>query len=102
MIARTSVFELNARTQDNIVVADDRRALLCDFGCSRIAYGNRSLANATTTTKGTICFWAPELLNFDRPVRQSKETDVWAFGMSIYVSLAASSYLDELTLVLRS
>jgi hypothetical protein len=32
-------------------------------------------------------FWAPELFDSTYPESQSKEMDVWAFGMIVYVSL---------------
>ena len=32
-------------------------------------------------------FWAPELLDIEEEVTQSKATDVWAFGMLIFVRL---------------
>lgn len=54
--------------------------------------GSESLVNVTTTTKGTNSFWAPELLELKNPVRQSEATDVWAFGMTIYVSILFSAH----------
>ena len=50
-----------------------------------VANISRSLGQVTTTTKGTSAFWAPELWKGQGTVRQSKESDVWAFGMTIYV-----------------
>ena len=49
-----------------------------------------SLGKVTTTTKGTYAFWAPELWKGQGVVRQSEESDVWAFGMTIYVYRAHS------------
>lgn len=49
----------------------------------------QSIARITPTTKGTCLFWAPELLNLDNDnAKHSKETDVWAFGMTVYVSVS--------------
>ena len=45
----------------------------------------RSFAQITSTTKGATSFWAPELIKAEA-VKQSKETDVWAFGMTMFVS----------------
>ena len=41
-----------------------------------------TIAQLSSTTKGTAQFWAPELLEEDF---HSAESDVWAFGMTIYV-----------------
>ena len=63
-----------------------RRAVISDFGCAQMVSDiSRSLGKATTTTKGTSAFWSPELWKGQGIVRQSKESDVWAFGMTIYV-----------------
>ena len=68
------------------MISPDGRALLCDFGCSRMLLASRTMAQPTSTTKGTNQFWAPELISIDGgSVSQSKETDVWAFGMTVYV-----------------
>jgi serine/threonine protein kinase len=51
-----------------------------------------SIAKPTTTARGTIQYMAPELLKFDdedvsaTQSMQSKEVDIWAFGMTIIVS----------------
>ena len=64
-----------------------KRAVISDFGCSQMAADiSLSLGKATTTTKGTSAFWSPELWKEQGVVRQSKESDVWAFGMTVYVS----------------
>lgn len=75
------------------MISAKRSALICDFGCSRMFYPSRSLANVTTTTKGTNLFWAPELLDIDQTVQQSKATDVWAFGMTVYVRSSLASLI---------
>lgn len=67
--------------------------MIADFGCSRMFFASRSLAKVTATTKGTVLFWAPELLDIDNdeiPVPQTKATDVWAFGMTVYVRSSLS------------
>ena len=45
--------------------------------------------NTTTVTgdrRGSTRWMAPELLDMDDPQLHSKESDVWAFGMTLYVS----------------
>ena len=72
--------------KDNILVTPSQKAIISDFGCSQmVANISLSLGQVTTTTKGTSAFWSPELLEGQDDVKQSKESDVWAFGMTIYV-----------------
>ena len=79
--------------KDNILITPERRAVVSDFGCSQMAADilSLSLGQVTTTTKGTSAYWAPELWKGQNVVRQSKESDVWAFGMTIYVRLDRAS-----------
>ena len=58
---------------------------ISDFGCARIEAASMSLAAITKSEKGTYHYWAPELTNSSP---HSKETDVWAFGMTVYVSIS--------------
>lgn len=58
--------------------------MICDFGSARMVSPSCTLANLSSTVKGTTQFWAPELIETDHE-RHSKETDVWAFGMAVYV-----------------
>ena len=71
--------------KDNILITPMKRAVISDFGCAQmVADISRSLGQVTTTTKGSLAFWSPELLK-GQGVRQSKKSDVWAFGMTVYV-----------------
>ena len=58
--------------------------MICDFGSARLEMSSQSFAAPTSTLKGTCNFWAPELLTTDG-MGMSKQSDVWAFGMIIYV-----------------
>jgi serine/threonine protein kinase len=72
--------------KDNIVISPEGRALLCDFGSSRTLLASRSLAQMSSGLKGTINYLAPELIDESNPHAQySKQTDVWAFSMTVYV-----------------
>ena len=73
--------------KDNILITPERRAVISDFGCSQMVNEilSLSLGQVTSTTKGVPAFWAPELWKGQVSVKQSKESDVWAFGMTIYV-----------------
>ena len=73
--------------KDNVVISADGRALLCDLGCARMSIFSCSMAKITETPKGTAHYWAPEL--YKPGVVHSEETDVWAFGMTVYVSICS-------------
>jgi len=80
---------------DNVLISQDRRGLLTDFGISRM----ESITKGYTMTKGirgSTRWQAPEYLplndleggsptslTFSSPPH-TKETDVWAFGMTVY------------------
>ncbi|KIN94307.1 hypothetical protein M404DRAFT_168622, partial [Pisolithus tinctorius Marx 270] len=65
----------------NVLVSSDRRMLLSDFGLSTV---NTSTFNMTADAPfgGSIHWMAPELVN-NSPA--SKESNVWALGMTILV-----------------
>ena len=74
--------------KDNVLITSMRRAVISDFGCAQMITDiSQSIGQMTTTAnlKGTCAFWSPELLKGMAYVRQTKESDVWAFGMTIYV-----------------
>ena len=72
------------------MINDDGSAMICDFGSARIEAASFSVAAPTSTLKGTCNYWAPELLshdpNADMLPSHSTKSDIWAFGMTIYVS----------------
>lgn len=66
------------------------RPLLSDFGVSRIIVESVTITG-TASLKGNLRYMAPELLK-EPPMNpnhklHTKESDVWAFGMVLYVSL---------------
>jgi serine/threonine protein kinase len=61
--------------------------MLTDFGVSRV------IAASAASFKGSTRWMAPELLipesdeaGAHEPVEPNQKTDIWAFGMTIYVS----------------
>ena len=71
--------------QDNVRVSSSGDALICDFGLSRAFYSSQTFSSFTSL-KGTAQYMAYELyVSSDLHPKHSKETDVWAFGMTIYV-----------------
>lgn len=77
--------ELTKIVQNSILISSQGRALIGDFGTSRTLVGGRSQPARAPAGKNDILSWAPELLDVDQPGIHSKETDVWAFGMTVYV-----------------
>lgn len=72
-----------------MLIAHDGRAVLSDFGVSRLLVNSKTVIG-TTALKGVMRWMAPELIEPDEEVEtrhacHTKATDVWAFGMVIYV-----------------
>ena len=80
--------------QDNILVDSFGIAKISDFGTSRLLVNDRTVAG-TKKMKGNVRWMAIELLteqaskpgsNYASHNFHTKESDVWAFGMVLYVS----------------
>ncbi|KAL5522444.1 hypothetical protein ACEPAG_8460 [Sanghuangporus baumii] len=74
---------------DNVLLSTSLDARICDFSCSRVLAANRSLANMSSGLRGTSRYLDYELLatpasGGQMTVCHTKETDVWAFGMTVY------------------
>ncbi|KXN82314.1 Serine/threonine-protein kinase HT1 [Leucoagaricus sp. SymC.cos] len=64
----------------NVLVSDDGRAMITDFGASHIAL---TCSDTSTQTAISPQWTAPELFKSDR-ARPTQASDVWAFGCVIY------------------
>ena len=76
-------------SQDNILISESGIPQICDFGMSRLIVASQSSLWQTTadSLKGSIRWLAIEFLKPGKlQYRHTKETDIWAFGMTIYVS----------------
>ena len=62
------------------------KPLLTDFGLSRQIVA--SVSTSTTASAGTLRWKAPELLHGDAG-KANEKSDVWAFGMVVYVRCPA-------------
>ncbi|EJC99172.1 kinase-like protein, partial [Fomitiporia mediterranea MF3/22] len=72
---------------DNVLVNHLGDPLICDFGISRMLSSTVTFAGATSGgIKGSMRWMAYELLDFSSDGHHTKESDVWAFGMTVYVS----------------
>ncbi|KAI5115606.1 hypothetical protein M0805_009283, partial [Coniferiporia weirii] len=78
---------------DNILVNSSGDAVICDFEISRAMNVAQVALDENTTTpwraSGTIRWMAYELLaEIEEYTKHTKESDVWAFGMTVYELLA--------------
>ena len=72
--------------QANVLISDDGKALLTDFGFSVAVNSSFSMAMSRAGgTKGTLRWMSPEILDGDEI---SPEADVWAFGMTALVCVS--------------
>ncbi|KAL5492783.1 hypothetical protein ACEPAI_4231 [Sanghuangporus weigelae] len=69
---------------DNVLVSRFGEPCICDFGISRMIAASQSFGETSAhRVKGTVRWMARELLEDPQAVH-SKESDIWAFGMTIY------------------
>jgi len=66
---------------DNVLVSPTGKALVADFGISVLLSASQTLSTTTGGVKGSIRWMAKELFDGSN---SSKESDVWAFGMTVY------------------
>jgi serine/threonine protein kinase len=69
--------------QQNVLIDDSGKALLCDFGLSRVKADitSRTTTSDATTVAGSRYWMAPERL-MGKPLRNPG--DIYAFGMTSY------------------
>ena len=85
-------------TKNNVVVSSDKRATICDFGGARLLQATRTLGQNAPGCRGTVQFNAPELLDPEAgQITHSKASDVWAYGMTVFVSLIPFKSGDKLS-----
>uniref|UniRef100_A0A1I8GMC3 Protein kinase domain-containing protein n=1 Tax=Macrostomum lignano TaxID=282301 RepID=A0A1I8GMC3_9PLAT len=76
-----------------IVCADKTRIKLIDFGLSiKLEQSVSHVSASTQSPKGTLNFMAPELLGAGESdsVQYSRESDIWAFGCSVFQMASGS------------
>ena len=77
-------------------MSSDGHAKLCDFGVSRMVSASSSMANLSTGPTGTIRYLAYEFLSgSSEEMMYTTKSDVWAFGMTVYVRPAPLAIADE-------
>jgi serine/threonine protein kinase len=80
---KISMFVVNSCPQVNILVEESGRALLCDFGLSRMKADatSRTVHTSNTIIAGSRNWMAPELLAGSLPKMPS---DIYSFGMTLF------------------
>lgn len=80
--------------KENVLVDQERRALLCDFGLVFAASSQLRLdvqfkhMNTTSPHTGTARFLAPELVGDDAVPHPTAKSDIYAFGsLGLVVSM---------------
>ncbi|KAL4068811.1 kinase-like domain-containing protein [Scleroderma yunnanense] len=70
--------------QYNVLISDDGRALLTDFGFSRLENSSFSISSYThDKVRGSIRWIAPEVLDGKDSKELRAGADVWSFGMTV-------------------
>ena len=69
--------------QANILISNNGRAIVSDFGLSRTLTHSKF---SSTLNPGNYAWVAPELFDADKKVEHTIESDIWACGMTILVS----------------
>jgi serine/threonine protein kinase len=72
----------NWAIQTNILIGDDHRALVADFGLAIVGYTTHG-ADTSTGTRGSTPWMAPE--RFGDMERRVPEMDVYSFGCICYM-----------------
>ncbi|KAG8898424.1 hypothetical protein FRB99_007442 [Tulasnella sp. 403] len=81
----------------NVLVADDGRAMLCDFGVSKTTTTpSSSRVSSSLTVGGTLRYWSPEL--FVPESLPTLESDVWAWGCLFLEIVTGRAPYDDIPL----
>ena len=73
--------------QFNILISDDKKALISDFGLSRLVEATISYSINSSGVCGTARWMSPEQFPYTsvQPIKSDARNDVWSFGMVVYV-----------------
>ena len=85
--------------KDNILMNHYGEPLITDFGLSRmITYSQTFMASAMNgSIKRSLRWMAYELLSREDEAKHTKESDMWAYGMTIYVCMSPEILAHVLT-----
>lgn len=86
-ILSTGTHKADILLENNVLISANGVPLLADFGLSHLMFATSTNEPATDAGKGDVRWQAPELVipseDFITPEEiHTKESDVWAFGMT--------------------
>ncbi|EJD07112.1 kinase-like protein [Fomitiporia mediterranea MF3/22] len=74
---------------DNVLISSHGEPLICDFGISKMLSASLTIAAASSGgMKGSLRWMAYELFDLSSNGQLTKESDIWAFGMTVYEVLS--------------
>lgn len=79
-----NLFTANRIIKANILVDDDGKPQISDFGLVRVAQIQTLMKSQTNIGRGTMRWQAPELISGEHQSYDAEKCDVYAFGMVIY------------------
>ncbi|KIJ47194.1 hypothetical protein M422DRAFT_89317, partial [Sphaerobolus stellatus SS14] len=79
----------------NILVSEDGKPYIPDFGLWRLLKESGLGLTTSSNTAGSLRWMAPELLRGDL-TKVNKESDVWAFGMTILEVMSGEHPFSEI------
>jgi serine/threonine protein kinase len=82
----------------NVLITDERRAVLTDFGLSRTASTITSMTSSTKSSfsGGTLAWTAPEIFNeTDATSNFTASSDVYSYGVLIYEVLSGACPVSQ-------
>ncbi|KIK56139.1 hypothetical protein GYMLUDRAFT_120159, partial [Collybiopsis luxurians FD-317 M1] len=82
----------------NILVTDDHRCCLADFGLTLVSTHSEtwSVATSSATTKGSMRWLAPEYISLSESLPNHTSRDVYAFGCTIIETITQKPPFNEL------
>ncbi|KAH8107459.1 kinase-like domain-containing protein, partial [Phellopilus nigrolimitatus] len=73
---------------ENVLISNDGLPQICDFGIMKILVSSQTFGGTSSQnigTKRSVRWMSKELLAMhDLPITYSMESDIWAFGMTVY------------------
>jgi len=76
---------------NNILVLENDRVVISDFGLAKSDFNPNSFLTATGTYLGTSGFMAPEQLDFETSKKADQRTDIYQLGKTLYCLLTNDS-----------
>ena len=82
----TMILLLMRSLQANILITETRQACLADFGLALLAEtlsSSEGMTSSSTSSKGTLRWAAPEVLDPSKKEHDARKRDIYAFACSV-------------------